>query len=74
MRGVPQGAATSCSLSTMAIHQVTDAGVMTGDLSGCGVVMYADDGVIFLERKSDLQKVLDLFEPSGVSINESKSG
>jgi hypothetical protein len=74
--GVPQGAATSCSLSTIAIHEVTDSGAIERKLSpnGGGIVMYADDGVIFLESSDDLAKVLDMFQNSGVSINESKSG
>jgi len=74
--GVPQGAATSCSLSTIAIHGVTDSGAVEKKVTPNmgGIVMYADDGVIFLEKSSDLPKVLEMFENSGVSINESKSG
>jgi len=74
--GVPQGAATSCSLSTISIHEVTDSGNIERKLAPNhgGIVMYADDGVIFLESSDDLSKVLEMFSNSGVSINESKSG
>lgn len=73
---MPQGAATSCSLSTIAIHEVTDAGNINKVLGRefSGIVMYADDGVIFLERAEDLPRVLNLFVKSGVSLNEEKSG
>jgi len=38
------------------------------------VVMYADDGIIFLRKESDLSDVLAEFGSTGVEINYSKSG
>jgi hypothetical protein len=63
--GVPQGAATSCSLSTMAISPVT---MMES------VVMYADDGMAFLKSELDLREILIGFYDAGVELNELKSG
>jgi len=53
---VPQGAATSCGLSTVAISCVTDEGRLKGQyrIGGALVVMYADDGLIFAEEKSTI--------------------
>lgn len=63
--GVPQGAATSCSLSTVAISPVTAME---------SVVMYADDGVAFLKSELDLREILIGFYDAGVELNEAKSG
>jgi hypothetical protein len=74
--GVPQGAATSCSLSTIALDSITSPDVLSRSFDGesCPkVVMYADDGIIFAQNEEDVNRVLSLFKPSGVSVNESKS-
>jgi len=76
--GVPQGAATSCSLSTAALDYITSPDRLLNalnlpDSSGLSVVMYADDGLIFAQCEEDVNRVLSLFKPTGVSINESKS-
>jgi len=70
--GVPQGAATSCSLSTLALSHITDIDGL--NIEGCSIVMYADDGLIFLDDKRKLDSCLREFERSGVGINFSKSG
>jgi hypothetical protein len=74
--GVPQGAATSCSLSTIALDSVTSPDELSrslGGASGLSVVMYADDGIIFAQNEEDVNRALSLFNPTGVSVNESKS-
>jgi hypothetical protein len=63
--GVPQGAATSCGLSTIAISPVTAME---------SVVMYADDGMAFLRSELDLREILIGFYDAGVELNEAKSG
>lgn len=75
-KGVPQGAATSCSGSTLALHHITDPALLNSELghSRAKVVMYADDGLVFLEREEDLTAVMGLFSRTGVSVNEGKSG
>lgn len=75
-KGVPQGAATSCALSTISISHVTEPHRLRIEIKidGVVVVMYADDGVVFFDREEDLQLVLDLFERAGVSVNYDKSG
>jgi hypothetical protein len=73
---VPQGAATSCSLSTIALDSITSPGELSRSLgaeSGLSVVMYADDGVIFAQNEKEVNRALSLFKPTGVSVNESKS-
>jgi hypothetical protein len=73
--GVPQGAATSCGLSIIAIADITDRGSLRirFSLDGVTVVMYADDGVIFLSDAEALPRVLELLSLSGASVNEKKS-
>lgn len=73
--GVPQGAATSCGLSIIAIADITDRGSLRFRflLDGVSVVMYADDGVIFLSDAEALPRVLELLSLSGASVNEKKS-
>jgi len=74
--GVPQGAATSCSLSTLGISHMTESDrliSLSGVLDG-SVTMYADDGLIFLSREEDLDLILRQFSLSGVSVNAEKSG
>jgi hypothetical protein len=75
-KGVPQGAPTSCALSTWAISHITNSQSLETrfGIDGCRVVMYADDGIIFLDDASKLDKILSLFESSGVELNMSKSG
>lgn len=64
-RGVPQGAATSCGVSTVNLHYVWKR-------LGRSLVMYADDGLVFPSSPSDIKKLSD---PSrGIEVNESKSG
>lgn len=74
-KGVPQGAATSCGLSTISLSHITEPGRLRLEIEveGVVVVMYADDGVIFLEKEEHLGLVLALFERTGVSINYEKS-
>lgn len=74
-KGVPQGAATSCGLSVLALSHITDPGSL-GNSTGfeANIVMYADDGIIFLNREQDLDPILNQFEKAGVTVNEEKSG
>jgi len=74
--GVPQGAATSCSGSTLALHHITDPALLNSELghTRAKVIMYADDGLVFLEQEEDLAGVMALFERTGVSVNQEKSG
>lgn len=74
-KGVPQGAATSCGLSILALSHITDPGALR-DSAGvdANIVMYADDGIIFLSREQDLDPILNQFEKAGVVVNEDKSG
>lgn len=73
--GVPQGAATSCGLSTLAISNLTEKSQFESLLPNvkAEVVMYADDGIIFLDDDKDLESVLLLFKSSGVEVNLEKS-
>lgn len=74
-KGVPQGAATSCGLSILALSHITDPLALCNSAKvEASIVMYADDGLIFLEREEDLDAVLNQFEKAGVHVNESKSG
>jgi len=74
--GVPQGAATSCSLSTVGISHMTepDRLISLSGVSDGSVTMYADDGLVFLSREEDLDLILRQFSLSGVSVNSEKSG
>jgi len=68
--GVPQGASTSCSLSTLAIEHVTDK-LNNEDL---GItVMYADDGIMFSNTEEYVQSTIDELSKSGSSVSLEKS-
>lgn len=65
-KGVPQGAATSCSLSTINLHKllVEESSTSLG---------YADDGLIFPPVPLDDPKSYLEERTGGVEVNESKS-
>lgn len=74
-RGVPQGAPTSCSLSTISIDQITNPerlklGLVHKDTV---VVMYADDGIIFSNNLEAIEEIKKLFALQGVPVKEEKS-
>ena len=68
---MPQGAATSCGLSTIAISHITSPSPELAQLGR--VVMYADDGLIFLNHEEDLKPILAQFKASGVELAPEKS-
>jgi hypothetical protein len=72
--GVPQGAATSCTNAITCILHLTNPNLLRSEVGpSVRVVMYADDGLIFLKREEDLPQVLALFDRTGVSLNAEKS-
>lgn len=66
--GVPQGAATSCGLSTIPLSSVTNRTLKSGTVS-----MYADDGLLFSPNQ-ETEEIRAKFEEVGSPINEAKSG
>lgn len=62
--GVPQGAATSCSLSILNLKEMFN--------SLKGLVMYADDGLVFPENSNQEPNLNNL--EAGIYQNQSKSG
>lgn len=77
-RGVPQGAATSCSLSTICLSKVTNMSeqrrLELGLSASAKIVMYADDGLIFGSSEDEIRKLKDELASCRVPINEEKSG
>ena len=79
VKGVPQGAATSCSLSTLCLEQVTlpQSEICNPYLeelsSSTKTIMYADDGLIFSNCLSDIEREKAKLELSGSSISLEKS-
>jgi len=64
MKGVPQGAPTSCSIATLALRGIEEK---------LDVIIYADD-IIYFPSSSDVDPVKDLSDPDrGLIINEDKS-
>jgi len=86
-KGVPQGAATSCSLSTLCLEHVTNVSDlkirknypwisgMSCDLEALPskTIMYADDGLIFCNNKKEMKQLCSDLNKSGSSISSEKS-
>jgi len=71
MFGVPQGASTSCSLSTLSLEHVTNSQELSN--RNIKTIMYADDGLIFGNSEADVKEVLKLLPISGSSVSAEKS-
>lgn len=74
-KGVPQGAPTSCSLSTLSIDKITNPERLKLELvhKDTAVVMYADDGIIFSNDLEAIEEIKKLFALQGVPVKEEKS-
>jgi len=74
-KGVPQGAAISCSLSSVASAHLTSGEILLekGQVKLL-IVMYADDGIIFSNSSLCEDYIKSPNRIDGVSINETKSG
>lgn len=74
-KGVPQGAPTSCSLSTLSIDIITNQNrlKLVIKYKDTVVVMYADDGIIFANSLEAIEEIKQLFAKQGVPIKEEKS-
>jgi hypothetical protein len=62
-RGVPQGAATSCTLSTLALNHL----VVNNDNK---VIMYADDGLV-LQNSTDIPQLTNRDRGIEIAVNKS---
>jgi hypothetical protein len=64
MKGVPQGAPTSCSIATLALREIEEK---------FDVIIYADD-IIYFPKSSDCDPVADLSDKDkGLIVSEEKS-
>lgn len=66
-RGFPQGANVSPFLSICLLN------LLNGPNFG-NILMYADDGLIYSDKKFDERLVWGLFEGIGIEISQEKSG
>jgi len=66
-KGVPQGASTSCSLSTLAIEDITNSSSSTLTL------MYADDGLIFSNSECNIKSTVRRLGLCGSNVSKEKS-
>lgn len=65
LKGVPQGAPTSCSIATLALREIERK---------YDVLIYADD-ILYFPKSSDCNPIEDLESDFyGIHVNESKSG
>jgi len=65
-QGVPQGAPTSCSVSTLCLRPLERK---------YDAVMYSDDGLIFFDKGVEVDKDPEITNRAyGVLQNEAKSG